>query len=149
MEHIALFVDAAAPARRLIEPLVRHHDIQWTVVACPPRLSRHAGRWVTHAGREQWQRKWLQELRAELEPQFGARSSGAVRWLLAHAPLQQIVRRLQAQHGPALRLIDARQPRMGRVLEPLADMAGAAAGRQWPAPVAVSSSVALMLALAD
>lgn len=150
MEHIAVFVDIAAHARRLIEPMVRHDDTVWTVIGCPPRLSRHVGRWVTHASREQWQRKWLQTLRAELEPCFGRAQAEAVRWMLAREPLQQIARRLHVQHGSALRLLDARLPRSGRPFEPLSG--GAAlpgSALQWRAPVAVSSSVALMLALAD
>lgn len=151
MDQIAVFVDNAAHARRIIEPMLRRdaEDAGWIVVACPPRLTRHAGRWVSHAGRQQLHRKWLQELRGSIEPMFARRAPGSVRWLLASEALERISSRLRTQHGDALRLLDARAPRLGRPSEPLASDLPAEAGQQWQARVAVSSGVALMLALAD
>ncbi len=151
MDQIAVFIDNAAHARRIIEPMLRRDadDAGWIVVACPPRLTRHAGRWVSHAGRQQMQRKWLQDLRGAIEPMFSQQTPGSVRWLLASEALERISSRLRAQHGTALRLLDARAPRLGRACEPLAADLPAEAGEQWQARVAVSSGVALMLALAD
>ena len=59
MERIAVFVDTAQHAKRLIEPMLGQHraEMQWIVVGCPPRLSRHVGKWVSQSSRVQWHRR--------------------------------------------------------------------------------------------
>ena len=57
METFIVYFDDADWALRQIEPLIGRSDgalpsAQWVLVACPPRLGRHAGRWVTRAVRE-------------------------------------------------------------------------------------------------
>lgn len=150
MDRIAVFVDAAPHAQRMIEPMLGRHlpAMQWTVVGCPPRLSRHVGKWVSQSSRTQWHRRWLQGLRTELEPLF-ATHGVVVDWQLAQGRLEQVTSQLKARHGVALRLLDARAPKAGRVGEPLQPSQPAGPVVAWRAPVAVSSSVAVMLALAD
>ncbi|MFO1218510.1 MAG: hypothetical protein U1E89_09085 [Burkholderiaceae bacterium] len=150
MDRIAVFVDSAQHAKRLIEPMLgqRGAQMQWIVVGCPPRLSRHVGRWVSQASRAQWHRRWQQALRSELEPLFAAHGAG-VEWVLAQGRLEQLSARLKARHGAALPLLDARMPKAGRVGEPLQPTQPAGPVVAWRAPVAVSSSLAVMLALAD
>lgn len=150
MERIAVFVDAAQHAKRVIEPMLGRHvpATQWTVVGCPPRLSRHVGKWVSQASRIQWHRRWLQSLRTELEPLFAAHGVTAD-WQLAQGRLELVTARLKTQHGMALRLLDARVPKAGRVGEALQPSQPASPVVAWRAPVAVTSGVAVMLALAD
>jgi len=51
METIAVFVNDAAHARHLLQPmLAAADDTHWVLVACPPALTRHVGRWVSKAG---------------------------------------------------------------------------------------------------
>jgi hypothetical protein len=150
MERIAVFVDSALDAKRLIEPMLRQRDpnTRWIVVGCPPRLSRHVGKWVSQSSRQQWHRRWLQALRSELDPLFGSKDQVA-EWQLAQGRLEQVTARLKAQHGVSLRVLDARVPKAGRVGEPLQPTQPGDTVAAWRAPVAVSSSVAVMLALAD
>lgn len=150
MERIAVYVDSAQHAKRLIEPMLGRHapTTGWIAVGCPPRLSRHVGKWVSQASRLQWHRRWLQTLRSELDPIFAAHGV-AVEWQLAQGRLERVTERLKAQHGPALRLLDARVPKAGRVGEALQASQPAGPVVAWRAPVAVSSGVAVMLALAD
>lgn len=146
MEKMAVFVDDADHARQLLGPLLAPAagEVQWVVVACAPRLTQRIGRWVPRRPREQWREQWAQALRARLEPLFaGARCE----WTLARGPLDALAGRLRARLGADLRLLDARRPRLGIVAPPLA--AGAPARAGWAAPVAVSSGLALVLALAD
>lgn len=151
MEQIAVFIDNATHARRIIEPMLTRSDDQWrwVVVACPPRLSRHVGRWVSHVGRQQWQRRWLQDLRRAIDPMFARQSTDGVQWLLADGALEPLGRRLRSQYGAGLHLLDARVPKLGRPGEPLSAGQPATTAEEWRAPVAVSSSLAVMLALAD
>ena len=108
MDRIAVFVDVAPHAKRVIEPMLGRHlpVTEWTVVGCPPRLSRHVGKWVSQASRTQWHRRWLQSLRTELEPLFAAHGV-VVDWQLAQGRLEHVTTRLKGQHGVALRLLDA------------------------------------------
>jgi hypothetical protein len=57
------------------------------------------------------------------------------------------VQRLRAEHGEALQLLDARRPRLGGEQEPLVPVLVPA--HRWAVPVAVSSGLSVMLALAD
>jgi len=150
MERIAVFVDSAQNAKRLIEPMLGRHApaTPWIAVGCPPRLSRHVGKWVSQASRVQWHRRWLQALRSELDPLFAAHGV-AVEWQLAQGRLDQVTARLESEHGAALRLLDARVPKAGRVGEALHASQPASPVVAWRAPMAVSSGVAVMLALAD
>jgi hypothetical protein len=150
MERIAVFVDTAQHAKRLIQPMLgqNHGQTQWIVVGCPPRLSRHVGKWVSQASRTQWHRRWQQALRSELEPLFAAQGLTA-EWELAQGRLEKITARLRTQYGQSLRLLDARVPKAGHIGEPLQQSQPDGPVVAWRAPVAVSSSVAVMLALAD
>jgi len=54
MEKIAVFVNDAAHARHVLEPLLEGgRPTRWIVVACAPKLTRHIGRWVSNAARTQ------------------------------------------------------------------------------------------------
>jgi hypothetical protein len=67
--------------------------------------------------------------------------------LMADAALQDVVQRLKRQHGDGLQLLDARRPRLGAEQEPLVPTLIPA--NRWAVPVAVSSGLSVMLALAD
>ncbi len=147
MEKIAVFVDDAAHAAAQLAPFVpaAAARVQWTVVACPPRLTRHIGRWVNEPAREQWQQRWSRALREALAPSFGA---APVEWQLARGALPRQVDRLRVRFGADLRVLDLRAPRPGGRLAPLVDTAQAADPR-WPVPVAAASGLSLLLALTD
>ena len=33
----------------------------WVLVACPPRLSRHAGKWINQSARDSWRKRWADD----------------------------------------------------------------------------------------
>ncbi|HWH81401.1 MAG TPA: hypothetical protein VNU71_04105 [Burkholderiaceae bacterium] len=146
MQTIAVFVNDVAAARRALQPLAKAAaPARWIVVACPPALTRHIGRWVSQSARRQWRERFGAELFAALVPELPA--GAAVETLVAGRPLAAVSARLQAR-WPGVQLLDARQPRVGRVDEPIvAGQAGAGTG--WAAPAAATAGLSLVLTLAD
>jgi len=150
MEKIAIFVDDVDHARHLLTPMLAKGagDVSWTVVACAPRLTHRIGKWVSHSNREQWRAHWARAQRSELEPLFaGAR--GPREWLVARGPLDQLSTRLRGRLGADLRILDLRRPKLGVTLAPVSSEQAPASASRWAAPVAVSSSLAVVLALTD
>jgi hypothetical protein len=147
METIAVFVNDARHAQQVLEPLLqRRPPTHWILVACAPHLKRHVGRWLTQAARAQWRERWAAALFAELEPPLRALAGGRVDKRLAQRPLLELTSRLQAQH-PDVQLLDARAPRWGHADEPIG--AGQPTGPRWLGPLAVTTGLSAMLALAD
>ena len=149
MDQIAIFSNDAARARTLLQPLTgAHPQAHWIVVACPPRLTRHIGRWVTRSAQGLWRERWAAELYAELDPllvQAGAPRVDSV--LAKHAP-GEVLKELQQRH-PALRVLDARRPRAGTGDALLTGGLPGADAPQATHPVALLSGLAAMLALAE
>jgi hypothetical protein len=148
VEKIAVFVNDAAHARHLLQPMLEGAGAaHWVLVACPPTLTRHIGRWVSHAAREQWRERWAAELFEAIEPELRARP-GKVERLLAKRPLVEVSKRLEARLG-AIRLLDARRPRLGKPDEPISASQPASDVGRWAVPVAATTGLTVMLALAD
>jgi len=149
MEKIAVFVNDAEHALHLLQPMLAGAGpTHWVLVACAPKLTRHIGRWVSHAARQQWLERWSSELFAQLEPPLRDAAGSPVDKLLARRPLVEVSRRLAARHG-VLRLLDARRPQIGRVDEPISDQQPQGASSRWAGPVAATTGLAAMLTLAD
>jgi hypothetical protein len=149
METIAVFVNDAAYARRILLPMEPAGEAtHWVLVACAPRLTHRIGRWVSHGQREQWRARWAERLFAELQPSLAARQGDRVQTRVAKTPLQQVVEQLHREHGPALRLLDARRPKLAQPTEPLAGDEATETSR-WTVPIAVSGGLAMVLALTD
>ena len=69
MEKIAVFVNDAEHALHIVQPMLRDAaPTHWIIVATPPTLTRHIGRWVSHSARQQWLERWSAELFGRLEP---------------------------------------------------------------------------------
>jgi hypothetical protein len=149
MEKIAVFVNDAEHARHILQPLLQGGaPTHWIVVACAPTLTRHIGRWVSNAARQQWLERWSNELYAELEPGLRERSGSRVEKMLVKRPLTEVCTRLQERQGP-VRLLDARRPRLGKTDEPLTVGQPPADGKGWAYPIAATTSLSALLALAD
>jgi hypothetical protein len=149
MEKIAVFLNDGPHALGALQPLLqtgapRH----WILVACAPTLTRHIGRWVTGAAREQWRERWSAELFAQVEPLVKAQAGSRVDKMLAKRPLVEVATRLDGRLGN-VKVFDARRPRLGKPAEPL--VAGATGGEisRWTYPVAITTGLSAMLALAD
>ncbi|KQW35696.1 hypothetical protein [Rhizobacter sp. Root404] len=149
MEKIAVFVNDVASARHILQPMLEGEGpTHWVLVACPPTLTRHIGRWVSHSARRQWRERWATDLFTALQPELQARAGSEVETLIANRPLVDVSARLVARL-PHLRLLDARQPRVGRTDEPISVAQPGQPGPRWAAPVAATAGLSVMLALAD
>ena len=149
MEKIAVFVNDAAHARHLLQPMLTGADpVHWIVVACPPTLTRHIGRWVSHAAREQWRERWASELFEALTPELRTAAGSTVERQVAKRPLIDVSRRLEARLG-MVRLLDARRPRLGKPDEPISATQPVSDVGRWAVPVAATTGLTVMLALAD
>jgi hypothetical protein len=149
METIAVYVNDVDHARHVLQPLAQSQGpTHWVVVACPPRLTRHIGRWVAQAAREQWRERWATEAYAQLEPMLKAGPGNKVEKLLAKRPLTDVTARLQTRLA-GVRLLDARQSRLGKPEEPLTVTQPPIEGGRWAYPMAVTTGLSAVLALAD
>ena len=149
MEKIAVFVNDVAAARHILEPMLKGEGpVHWVVVACPPTLTRHIGRWVSHSARQQWRERWAADLFGELQAELKAQPGSAVETLIAKQRLVDVSARLVARL-PQLRLLDARQPRVGRIDEPISATQPAQDASRWAAPAAATAGLSLVLTLAD
>ena len=117
MEKIAVFVDDAEYAERLLAPLLTGSadTTRWVVIACAPRLTHRIGRFASHASREQWRDRWARTLREALEPIFANAGARDCTWTLARGPLDRLAGQLRVREGSDLRLLDLRRPKLGAV----------------------------------
>ncbi len=146
METIILYVDDAAYAAthlaKLAPDAVRDGATHWMLVGCAPRMTHRISKWVTHSARESWRDKWFAKLLAEMEHQL-QREGRTVTPVLAKGPLVELTQKLRLQFGAA-QVIDARRPKMGVDLEPLAP-GQKPAQSGWSVPGAVASMGALLV----
>lgn len=124
METIILFVDDAAYARdqlRLHVPTdpAPSGSVHWVVVACAPRMTHRISKWVSHSARENWRAKWFAKTQEQLLPLL-SQGGSQVNAVLAKGPLSELTRELKLRHGAAATVVDARRPKVGVPLEPLA-----------------------------
>lgn len=150
MEKIAVFVNDAEHALHIVQPMLRGSaPTHWIIVATPPTLTRHIGRWVSHSARQQWLERWSSELFARLEPVLREAAPGSkVEKMMVKRPLVEVSERLTARLG-TLRFLDARRPRVGKADEPIAAGQPAAEQSPWAYPVAATAGLSAMLTLAD
>lgn len=149
MERIAVFVNDAAYARHLLQPMLGSAGpTHWILVACPPTLTRHIGRWVSQPARQAWRARWADELLSQLEPDLVARHGSKVERMVAGRPLLDVSARL-ASRLPGLRLLDARRPTLGKPDEPLTSTQPPGDTGRWAGTVALAGGLTAVLALAD
>ena len=149
MERIALFVNDAAHARHLLQPMLAPGvAAHWIVVACPPTLTRHAGRWVSRQARRAWRERWADELVAQIAPKMRAAPGSQVDTQLASRPLLEVSASLQ-RRWPGVRLFDARCPALGRQDEPITAAQPPASAERWAGGVLAAGGLTAVLTLVD
>ncbi|MBT2326281.1 hypothetical protein J7E62_28550 [Variovorax paradoxus] len=147
MEKIILYVDDAAYAREFLAKLspaavgagARH----WVLVACAPRMTHRISKWVSHSARENWRSKWFAKVQEQLLPALRM-EGGEVTPVLAKGPLAALTQRLKLEHGAA-QVIDARRPKIGVDLEPVAPDVPSPGQSGWALPGAVLGMGALLV----
>jgi hypothetical protein len=149
MRTIALFIDDAATARMALQPLIQSADTgRLLLVACAPKLSRHVGRYVSHAGREQYRQRWARELFTELQPLWSTAPRGTVETMIAKAPPEVVVQRMKVHDGSRLLAIDARKAALELARASQASPARQTA-RRWLIPAFVTTGLGIALAISE
>jgi len=152
MERMAVLVNEARHAQQVMGALLAPgaQPAHWVVVMCPPKLPSRIGRWLTPVQRQRQRADWAADLQARLGASLPKCAPDArLEWLLAASPLHELVQLQRLRLGAGLRVLDARRPRLGSVVEPISGSVTADSGRQLALPVAVASALSLMLALTD
>lgn len=149
MEKIAVFVNDAEHALHIVQPMLRNAaPTHWIIVATPPTLTRHIGRWVSHSARRQWLERWSAELFGQLEPVLREVPGSRVEKMMVKRPLVEVSERLRARLG-TLRFLDARRPKLGKADEPVSAGQPEAERSPWAYPVAATAGLSALLTLAD
>ena len=121
MDNIIVYVDDAAYARQMLQPMLPSGDsrspTRWIVVGCAPRMTHHVSKWVTHSARESWRGKWAEQVFSQLVPVL-QQAGDAVVTRLAQKTLCTQTEALIKEHGAA-RILDARRPKFGQDLQPV------------------------------
>lgn len=146
MENIIIVLDDPEVALKTLIPMKNgSNPTQWVLLVCPPRLTRHIGRWVSQSSRDAWRNKWAQELVQKIKPALGG-DGDRVQWRMAKGTLAEQIRKLQTEFF-STRVLDVRRSKFGQDLEPVtADQPTEHASR-WTLPGgAAALGVALLLA---
>jgi len=151
MDKIIVYVDDAEYALRQLGSMEsaaasRRAATHWVLVACPPRMTRHISKWVSHTARESWRERWSEKIFARISPALQARGD-VVTALLASSPLTEMTRALLNKEGAA-QVLDARRPKFGHDLAPVTADQPANQDLRWTVPGAVAGMGAF-LALAS
>lgn len=146
MENIIVVLDDPEYAMKILAPMKNGgNPTQWVLLVCPPKLTRHIGRWVNPASRDAWRNKWAQELIQKLKPALG-RGSDRVQWRLAKGALVDQTLKLQAEFVTH-RVLDARRPKFGQDQDPVTTDQPTEQNSRWALPGgAAAMGVALLLA---
>ncbi|MGO4392642.1 hypothetical protein AB4Z46_14940 [Variovorax sp. M-6] len=147
MEKVILYVDDAAYAREFLAKAPAEAGAagprQWVLVACAPRMTHRISKWVSHSARENWRAKWFAKVQEQLLPVLTL-GDAQVTPVLAKGPLTELTQRLKLEHGAA-RVVDARRPKIGVDLEPVAPDMTPAGQSSWALPGAVMGMGALLV----
>ena len=148
METWLVYIDDRNHAQQQLTPmLIKGVPIQWVLVGCPPRLTRHAGKWLTQKAIQRWRNQWTQDNLQPIQALL-SESGDKVHTQVAHGPLVLMTKQLQQEWG-TLRVIDARRPRLGQDLPPVADNQERTPQNPWMVPGSVAFMGTLMTMAAD
>lgn len=155
METIIVYVNDAAHALQTLTPMRKQArepaagtaSVQWVVVACAPRLTRHVSKWLTHSARKQWASLWSEKIFAQIEPVLKA-DGNMVRTMTAQGSLVEMTDRLLKVHGAA-RVLDARLARIGQDLKPVTREQHISPENRWVLPGAMVSMGTILALAAD
>jgi hypothetical protein len=99
METWLVYIDDKTHAQQQITPLLLNGaPVHWVLVGCPPRLTRHAGKWLTQKAIQRWRSQWTQENLQPLQTLLSQRGD-KVTTRVAQGPLVELTRQMQQEWG--------------------------------------------------
>ncbi|AKJ26784.1 hypothetical protein [Caldimonas brevitalea] len=117
MKKIVVLLDDAAHAQQhLVSRLCEVQGERCILVACAPRLTHRASKWMSHGSREHWRSKWAAKLFGQMRPWL-ERQGVEAEAHLAKGPLQELMQELEPDE-----LIDVRRPKLETAAEPAVDL---------------------------
>ena len=148
MENIIVVIDDPEYALKMLAPMKdQGQPTQWVLLVCPPRLTRHIGRWVNQASREAWRNKWTQELLQKVKPVLEV-GGDRMQWRTAKGPLIELTRKLQSDFVTH-RVLDARRPKFGEDQAPVTQDQPTEHSSRWALPGGAAAMGAALLMAAD
>ena len=123
METFIVYLDDKQYALQQIVPMLSHQEasqqVSWVLVGCPPRLTRHSGRWLSQSAQKKWRQDWTQETTQEIATLL-RQHNNQVFIKTAHGPLTEFTKKLSREFVSA-RVIDARRPKLTTNLHPVTE----------------------------
>ncbi|MEY3468223.1 MAG: hypothetical protein RL203_317 [Pseudomonadota bacterium] len=123
METFIVYLDDKQYALQQIVPMLSHQEasqqVSWVLVGCPPRLTRHSGRWLSQSAQKKWRQDWTQETTQEIATLL-KQHNNQVFIKTAHGPLTEFTKKISREFVSA-RVIDARRPKLTANLHPVTD----------------------------
>ena len=148
MEKILVVVNDAEYALQMVAPMKQDvTPTQWVLLVCPPKLTRHASRWVNRNSLKSWRNKWAQDLIEVVKPVMTL-GRDTLDWTCCQGDLVEEIRRLQRDYGTQ-RVLDARRIRLGVDQPPVSESQPVASNNSWSVPSGMAVMGAVLMATAD
>lgn len=107
METFVIFANDRTHVMNQVLPLLEDSNAaKWVLVGCPPRVTRHAGKWLTQRALKRFKDEWTETHLGDTSDILKKRGDNVVT-RVATTSLLQMTKALKAEFGP-LRIIDAR-----------------------------------------
>ncbi len=123
METFIVYLDDKQYALQQIVPMLSHQEtsqqVSWILVGCPPRLTRHSGRWLSQSAQKKWRQDWTQETTQEIATLL-KQHNNQVFIKTAYGTLTEFTKKLSREFVSA-RVIDARRPKLTANLHPVTE----------------------------
>ncbi len=146
MGTFVVYINDKSHAMNQVLPMLEEsQSTQWVLVACPPRLNRHTGKWLTQRAQRKFREDWAKTNLKDLVELLTQRQQ-SVLTRVADQSLLQFTKSLRAEFGQ-IRIVDARRPRVSESLQAVMPEQKQEA-RPWAIPVgAVALGAAVTLAV--
>ena len=145
METFVIFANDRTHVMNQVMPLLEDANAaNWVLVGCPPRMTRHAGKWLTQRALKRFKDEWTETNLRDIEDILKKRGDHVVT-RVAITSLLQMTKALKAEFGP-IRIIDARLQHQMQTLPALTESQVPEANT-WVVPVsAIALGAAVSLA---
>jgi len=148
MEKIIVVVNDAEYAMQMVAPMKNDAlPTQWVLLVCPPKFTRHVGRWVSRQSLKAWRNQWAQELIQVVKPVITL-GGDTLQWQCSQGPLPDEINRMQQEFGTH-RVLDARRLKLGEHQQPVSESQPVTSNNNWSVPSGVAVMGAMLIAASE